>query len=311
MTRKNLMVDLPPTWLRESHFEELLGMHDYRALLEKGCAVTFVFAPATKLMAHVGLWFLSFVNQLVALSSGRVCLRFPSTDGLFGYLDRSGFLALLAEEVQTVPDRPFLSGAEIYRGRSATLVEVQELHPNTRGRTRLDIVRSLVEALVEQYATGRRTKRLEQAVFTVLAELIDNVYSHSETAVPGYAMLQAYEKADRVWIAVSDSGIGIPHSLRRALGRRVARWTDQDLIVEAFQDGLSRHGDMSGRGCGLPRCAKLAADFGSSLIVRTPAAHVRLLPYAADGHRALIRAASEALQGTHIGIEFPLASSPE
>ena len=103
-------------------------------------------------------------------------------------------------------------------------------------------------------------------------------------------------------IAVSDSGIGIPESLRRGLGERVRRQSDAKLIVQAFETGLSRLGRQAGRSCGLPRCAQLASQFGSTVYVRTPSADVTLTPGAGPaGHlEAAIRVPRVKLNGTHI-----------
>jgi hypothetical protein len=70
---------------------------------------------------------------------------------------------------------------------------------------------------------GRRrdAEDLGGATFTVLAELIDNVFSHSETALDGYAALQVYPKGDSLQVAVSDSVS--EHPAHRSLDRTVVK----------------------------------------------------------------------------------------
>jgi hypothetical protein len=83
---------------------------------------------------------------------------------------------------------------------------------------------------------------LEGAAWTIFAELIDNVFSHSETPLDGYAALQAYQSGDRL------------ETLRPCLQNefpRLVGLSDVELLVEVFQQGLSRHG--ADRGCGLNR----------------------------------------------------------
>src|SRR2546427_9016805 len=142
----DLIVRMPPSWLTERLFEDLIARHDYLSHVERGGAVVFEFPGGSKLLARVGLRFLSFLNQLAAPLSGRIELRFPSSDGLFGYLDRNGFLALLSSDIVTMPERPFLSGAMRHRGRSSNLVEIRELHPGVSGNLRQDTVKTLVHA---------------------------------------------------------------------------------------------------------------------------------------------------------------------
>jgi anti-sigma regulatory factor (Ser/Thr protein kinase) len=301
---REVVVHLPSRWLRDQDFENLVGAHNYGDLLQCGRSLTFAFGPGTKAAAHTGLCLLSFFNQLACAARGAILLRFPSSDGLFGYLGRNGFLDLLSHDIATEPERPAVSGAVIFGGASANLVEIQELVPGTTGQPRQEIVRSLVDALVRKYPATNRTLRLQQAVFTALGELVDNVFGHSQTAVPGYAVLQAYARSERVQIAVSDSGIGIPRSIREARRGRVGRMSEGDLIIAAFQDGLSRHGDLGGRGCGLPTCARLAAEYNSDVIVRTPAARVTLTPHiATHGLQAVVESCN-GFAGTHICLQF-------
>lgn len=302
---RELLVDLPPRWLRDSDFEELVEAHDYRAHLSSGGRIVFAFPALTKIAAHTGLWLLSFLNQLALEEAGRIELKFVATSDLFGYLGRNGFLDLLSDRIETEPARPFVSGAVIFKGASPRLVEIQELRPGMSGGPRQEVVGSLVAALGQQYGTSRQTHQLQHAVFTALGELVDNVFSHSRTRVPGYAVLQAYPKAERVQIGVSDSGIGIPNSIRSARGPKVIGMSDGDIVTAAFQDGLSRHGDSGGRGCGLPTCARLAAEYRSDVIVRTPSGLVVLHPNEGDpGLTAEVREAATQLQGSHICLQF-------
>ena len=63
----------------------------------------------------------------------------------------------------------------------------------------------------------KERKGLGQAAFTVFGELIDNVFQHSKTRLDGFAGLQLYSKGKRAKVIVSDSGLGIPATLRPTL----------------------------------------------------------------------------------------------
>jgi hypothetical protein len=306
--QSELRTGLPPLWLTPEHFEALVEKHRYRDHLQRGGLCVFEFPARTALPAGVGLNLLSFLNQLANISDGSIRLEFASADGLFGYLNRNGFLQFLAPAIQTNPERPHVSSAELRRGQTPGLVEIVALVPGTTGPARRRIVNRLVDGLIDFYPPSQETDRLRNHVFTVLGELVDNVFTHSWTPIPGYAILQAYNKRrlPRIQIAVSDSGVGIPASLREALGGRVKGQSDADLIVAAFVEGLSRRGSTGGHGCGLPTCARLAAQYGSTLFVRTPSAQVELHPAgpAQEAHEATIRDLEEQMAGTHICLEF-------
>jgi len=259
-------------------------------------------------MAGAGLRLLSLLNQLVALGAGSLHLRFASQNELFGYLNRNGFFDFLDPRITSDPPRPASSSATLLRGQASSLVEIARLDPTVRGEARDDTVTPLVDALVRFYPKGARTTHLHNSAYAALTELIDNVYSHSASPIPGFALLQAYPKRQTVHIAVSDSGIGIPESLRRGLGARVVGRSDAELIVDAFRRGLSRHGSQQGHNCGLPRCAQLAAEFGSRVQVRTPTADVTLEPHEGGPgqHHAHVVELGPVLLGTHVCLEFPL-----
>ena len=53
----------------------------------------------------------------------------------------------------------------------------------------------------------RRTGR--GRIWTIFAELIQNIFDHSGTQLDGYAALQVYQGGNKVSVAVSDSGRGI------------------------------------------------------------------------------------------------------
>ena len=93
---------------------------------------------------------------------------------------------------------------------------------------------------------------LEGAAWTILAELIDNVFAHSETQLDGFAALQVYPKGNYLKVAVSASGLGLLKTLRPTLQNqapKLAALRDVELLVEVFRQGLSRHG--TGRGWSL------------------------------------------------------------
>ena len=223
-----------------------------------------------------------------------------------GYLNRMGFFDHLAPEIEVLPTRPLDSAAKIYRGGNAALVEIAKI--NTQARDK-GLPTRLTQALMRSCNNRPDAAELEGAAWTIFAELIDNIFSHSCTQLNGYAALQVYSSGDCLLVAVSDSGRGIIETLRPSISSefpKLASLSDTDLLVEAFRQGLSRHG--ADRGCGLRGSAAKAIKFRADLDVRLPHQRVFLAP-AKGIYTPNIAYCYENLPliwGTHISFTFRL-----
>jgi len=268
--------------------------------------VEFRFPVGSKLMIDAAVRILSLVNQL-AFTTRRVRLIFDEGEaGTMGYLNRMGFFDHLAREVEVGPVRPAQSAAAIYRGGNAGLVEIARINKGHRDH---QLPGRLADAIGRGCASRPDIKELTGAAWTIFAELIDNVFSHSQTRLDGLAALQMYPRGDRLVVAVSDSGLGIMETLRPALQTSSPHLTglsDLDLLVEIFRQGLSRHG--ADRGDGLKGSAAKAMKFQADLDVRLPNQRVRLTPArgAYAPNRAYCFDGLPLLWGTHIAFTFRL-----
>jgi hypothetical protein len=260
-------VYFPSVWINAERFESALrdspGPHDPNTL-----DVTFQFPVGCKIMVDGGIRLLSLANQLV-FSTRRVHLNFEEGEsGTMGYLNRMGFFDHLAPEVEVLPSRPSYSSATLHLGGNSMLVEIARINKDARDD---NLPVRLTDAI--SYACSGRSDvdELRGAAWTIFAELIDNIFSHSATLLDGYAALQVYSGGNRLCVAVSDSGLGIMQTLRPSLRMelpKLAQLSDTDLLVEVFRQGLSRHG--SDRGCGLKGCAAKAIKFDAQLDLRLP-----------------------------------------
>jgi hypothetical protein len=227
-------------------------------------------------MVDAAIRLLSLANQL-ASTTCRVQLDFEEGEaGTMGYLNRMGFFDHLNPQVVVLPNRPIYSAAALHRGGNSTLVEIARINANTRDQ---ELPNRLTEALMRSCRERSDAAELEGAAWTIFAELIDNIFSHSGTTLDGYAALQVYAGGNRLLVAVSDSGLGIMQTLRPAMSTefpRLASLSDTDLLVEVFRQGLSRHGQD--RGCGLKGSAAKAIKFQAELDVRLPNQRVLLTP---------------------------------
>lgn len=296
-------IDLPSAWVSASVFEEAMRRagHPHEAM-----EVAIRFPVGCKLKIDAAIRILSLSNQL-DFSTRRVRLDFAEGErGTLGYLNRMGFFDHLSDLVEVTPARPAYSGADFYRGGNAGLVEIAQINKDNRDRSLPD---RLTEALMRSCSGRRDARELEGAAWTIFAELIDNVFEHSQTRLDGYAALQVYTGGNHLLVSVSDSGLGIMRTLRPTLQTefpRLVGLSDTALLVEVFRQGISRHG--ADRGCGLKGSAAKAIKFNAKLDVRLPNQRVQLTP--ARGIYQVNTAQCfdnlPLLWGTHIGFAFTL-----
>jgi hypothetical protein len=268
-------IKFPAAWIDASAMETAIqhaGAPHKSGVFE----VVFRFPIGSKLMIDAAIRMLSLSNQLAA-TGRRVRMVFDDGEpGTMGYLNRVGFFDRLAQDIEVAPARPMVSGAAVYRGANAGLVEIARINKDHRDQS---LPGRLADAIRRGCATRTDIQELTGAAWTIFAELIDNVFSHSQTPLDGYAALQVYPRGDRLVVAVSDSGLGIMDTLRPALhgtSPHLAQLSDLDLLVEIFRQGISRHG--TDRGDGLRGSAAKAIKFQADLDVRLPTLRVRLTP---------------------------------
>lgn len=300
-------IPLPARWVNASKLESAIfasghphGPEVYDVLIQ--------FPVGCKMMIDAAIRLLSLVNQLDS-TTRRVRLDFEEGEsGTMGYLNRMGFFDHLSPRIEVTPNRPAYSSAAIYRGGNTGLVEIARINKDARDQK---LPSRLTDALMRSCGQRGDAAELEGAAWTIFAELIDNVFSHSQTPLDGYAALQSYQGGDRLTVAVSDSGLGIMQTLRPSLQSefpRLVGLSDVDLLVEVFRQGLSRHG--SDRGCGLKGSAAKAMKFHAELDVRLPNQRVLLTP-ATGAYQANIAHCYSDLPliwGTHIGFTFRLGA---
>ncbi|MCY3966332.1 MAG: hypothetical protein OXG83_14955 [Acidobacteria bacterium] len=255
-------------------------------------------------MIDAAVRLLSLVNQLDATTK-MVQLDFQDGDsGLHGYLDRMGFFDHLAPDVDVKPYRPEVSRATLHRGRNAGLVEIARINKDSRDD---DLPKRMANVIARACQDRTDVGSLTEAAWTVFAELVDNVFSHSQTRLDAFAALQVYRAGNKLSVAVSDSGLGILETLRPALEREhpvLHRLTDVDLLVEIFRQGVSRYG--KDRGCGLKGSAAKAIKYRADLDIRLPEIRVLLSP--GHGGYSVAHCFSELplLWGTHLSFAFRL-----
>jgi hypothetical protein len=300
-------IEFPTGWIRSRDFEDLLAQHnpsqadedDLRVVFPQGCA----------LLIDTALKTLSLANQLV--DGGKAVTLDFKDEGLLGYLDRMGFFKALSVEVSVLPERPSVSAHSLYFGGNQELVEIYVLNPGKQADAQ-----NLPGQLADRIASvlGSVTAingEFGVEMFTVFSELIGNYFEHSESALPGYVVAQTYGKNPRsrqVRVAISDSGLGITRTIRRDRPKDFKKRSDPELLLDVFNEGISRHGKGTGRSCGLHRCGQISLKYSADLIIRTPGDQVYLRPGRAsyEKNMAYFRSELGHMLGTHLCFEFRL-----
>ena len=301
-----MILTLPSRWVFNPEFEGLLNQANPHQSQESN--IEIVIPKNCKISIQAALLLVSLINQL-SLCGTRIVITFNSIEGAYGYLSRMAFFERLVPAIEVRPKRPLVSGAMIHRGDNPALVEIHELPLGQQDDIR-ELPGLLASSLRKSLHDQPDAETIEVHIATVLTEVLDNVYQHSHTPLPGFVALQPYKNASppKVILAISDSGHGITRTLREAEPEGFQRTTEAGLILKVFKEGLSRFGIHTGRGGGLRRCAEISLMYGAELSVRVPTARARLTPVAKEYQQSLAFSQDDVplLWGTHLCFEFQL-----
>ncbi len=223
-----------------------------------------------------------------------------------GYLGRANFFSLLSEHVKVVPARPDPTIVAHYQGSSRGLVEFKSIPPQ-EPEAAYTIPRQLTDVLVHATAAHPDVDQLRHTAFTIFAELIDNIYNHSQTPLDGFAGLQVYRNGGEAQVVVSDSGIGLLQTVRPKLPLEASQSLDDAAVIsKIFRDGVPWDEDR--RGLGLKQCAAKAIKYHATVNVRLANCSIQLAPSEHGYQTAEMECQWDLplLQGTHICFYFPL-----
>ncbi|ALP41872.1 ATP-binding protein [Aeromonas sanarellii] len=265
-----------------------------------------------KLLADATMKLLCFCHHVVSLDKTLTLIFESDSCGCFTFLDRCGFFHSLPQDVVIIPYRkPKAQDASIaFAGQSENLLEIRKVSATDPNKNR-PIPGQLTDALGALIKTDCET--FLSNIQTIVSEFCSNVPEHSKVSTPGFVYMHHYPGSGNIYICIADLGVGLLTSLREGLQLR-NHWAkdlpDQSLILEMFNQGLSRKHD--GRGTGLNRAANIAIQFGGRLHVRLDRHVIDLYP---NGNRFEAAATATALmstdcflaKGTHITLCFSRA----
>jgi hypothetical protein len=276
-----------------------------------GSELVFDYAAVSFVPLDVQICSLLLYNDL-ARHKRRVELRWPNASNqVFKYAERMGFFRLLDGRVSVHPKRP-QRGASLYdrhRGGNSLLLEICaiDIEKRATGDSTLKKLQGRLESNLRTLDDGLR-RSIVSALWTFSAEVIGNIYEHSESPVPGIVAAQRYdgERGPRLHLVFADSGLGIANTIRSGRPQQLKGKTDVDIIFAAFRDGLSRNRLEVGRGCGLTRCASIAMEHQANLRVRTKTSWVKLITKSAKTGVTIgyFEANAAPIAGTQISFDF-------
>jgi hypothetical protein len=183
------------------------------------------------------------------------------------YLERMNFFRLFGGRVRTNVDVASLE--ERRRHNPGTLQELVNFHTEQQIP---GIIERISEILENQ---GYRLKE-RVAICSVLSEVCANAAEHGASSFGAYAAVQAYHhivsgarrRGEEVLLAIADGGVGVRQTLSRNPKYDEHTTIDNDALRLALEMGVSATGEI-GRGGGLALVARIAADSGGSLSLRS------------------------------------------
>ncbi|ENC6433107.1 MULTISPECIES: ATP-binding protein [Aeromonas] len=261
-----------------------------------------------RLLADATIKLLCLCHHVVSLHKD-LTLTFEGGDrcSCFTFMERCGFFQSLPPEADVIPFRPQAQDASItFAGNSENLIEIRAVSSTEPGKNR-PIPTQLSDALGTIIKTDCNTFLTN--IHTIVGEFCSNVSEHSQVPTPGFVYMHHYKRTGNIFISIADMGVGLLTSLREGLQKRdhpAKDLSDQSLILEMFNQGISRKHD--GRGTGLNRAARIAIEFEGTLHVRLDKHVINLYPkggrFEAEAHMSTD---CFLAKGTHITLCIPKA----
>ncbi len=273
-THTPMIVTLPPRWVTAKEFERAYAN---ATLSNSNYDLTIIFPKECSVMLDAALRMLSLVSYMLNRKQSILLSFEDHNDGVMSYFNRLGFF----DDIRTTPHLtiapplPAYSSAKLYKGYSSNIVEIKHVDIKERDA-------SLPSRLAKVVADKTGIEKVaEYSIWNIFSELIDNILTHSESPVGGYAALQSYRSGKKIQVAVSDGGKGLFETLRPSLhrlGSTVANLSEKKLLLRMFQaGGLSCIND-SKRGNGLCISAKNGMMLNASIDIRLAHSQFHLIP---------------------------------
>jgi anti-sigma regulatory factor (Ser/Thr protein kinase) len=270
--------------------------------------VTFHFCTSCKIMMDAAARLLSLANQIASKGITIHMIFEGEKSDVMNYLNRANFFNLLSKDVVVSPPLTSLRNVQSFHGTNNGLVELDAVGP-AESDTNPELISRLQKAVGGQFKDFQNRSTLENAVYTIFSELINNIHVHSQTKLPGCAALQVYPNGKKVQIVVSDSGVGLLKTLKPKLSKQdLESIADSELIRLLFRNELEWNNE--GNGQGLQNCVGKALKYSGQVDIRLATCSVTLRStqgrYEIDSN-AVYQLNLFHMEGTHICFTFEIA----
>lgn len=112
-----------------------------------------------------------------------------------------------------------------------------------------------------------------------LAELMNNIFDHSMSKIPGYTFTQYNSTTNSIITCVCDFGVGIPKKINSYLKKEKEPTLDNlEALIKAFEQHFSTRSTPRNRGFGLDNILSVIKELNSKLLVISNNALYRILP---------------------------------
>ncbi len=101
-----------------------------------------------------------------------------------------------------------------------------------------------------------------------LGELMNNVFDHSDSKIPGYTFTQYNSKLKSIITCVCDFGVGIPYKINEYLTKNnLEKMDNVEALFKAFEHSFSTYTIPHNRGFGLDNVLSNIRELNSKMIV--------------------------------------------
>lgn len=288
---------LIPQRLSERTFESVQEQFPSK-LLKKYDTVIFNISETVFISPYGMMLLIMLIEHLVHNLFKEVIIILPGNDcsegtsSCMAVLSRLGFFESLPKAVLYINGSP-----ESKKSLIGSNPEILEL-------TKLKTIDSSLIVIDKAKKALRKTNYDETHVSDIaimISEIVQNIFIHSECVRPSYLAIQGFPKKKKVQMAIADSGVGIPETLRRT-DSYPDNMHDYQLIFQSLRLGVSQFQGKEKRGEGLKRCRLIARKHKAELFIRSGSGFYHL-DYEKE---TLIGKETPFLIGTQIFINFPI-----
>lgn len=171
---------------------------------------------------------------------GVVPVVLPNED-VTAYMHRMDFFDYFKDRLRLDKDISYLKDR---RRHSASLSELRTVR-DADGV--MEVTEQFCATLSDRGVPNDKVRRC----FAVISETLNNAVDHASSPCGAYTAIQPWPSLNKVAVAVSDAGVGIPHTIGAHPSAYGARFEDHELIRLAANHLVSSRLDEEGRGGGL------------------------------------------------------------